>query len=97
MCMPACRIATWAARPRIFQRVVHSLQGKLGPGDRIVIRGQIESMNSAFSQLTIGLLFAAVFVYALMVVNYQSFLDPLAVILALCPVPAAASSWMLHA
>jgi multidrug efflux pump subunit AcrB len=37
----------------------------------------------AFANLTIGLLFAAVFVYALMVVNYQSFIDPLAVILAL--------------
>src|SRR5260221_6542807 len=59
------------------------MQGKLGPGDRIVIRGQIESMNGAFSNLIIGLLFAAVFVYALMVVNYQSFIDPLAVILAL--------------
>ena len=40
-------------------------------------------MNSAFHNLTIGLLFAAVFVYLLMVVNYQSFLDPLVVILAL--------------
>jgi multidrug efflux pump subunit AcrB len=75
-----------------IQRVVHSLQGQLGPGDRIVIRGQIESMNGAFAQLTIGLLFAAVFVYALMVVNYQSFLDPLAVILAL---PGAGSGIVL--
>jgi multidrug efflux pump subunit AcrB len=48
-----------------------------------VVRGQIQSMHSAFGNLTIGLLFAAVFVYMLMVVNYQSFLDPLAVILAL--------------
>ena len=40
-------------------------------------------MHSAFGNLTIGLLFAAVFVYMLMVVNYQSFLDPLAVVLAL--------------
>jgi multidrug efflux pump subunit AcrB len=40
-------------------------------------------MRSAFSNLTIGLIFAAVFVYMLMVVNYQSFIDPLAVILAL--------------
>jgi multidrug efflux pump subunit AcrB len=40
-------------------------------------------MDQAFGNLTLGLLFAAVFVYMLMVVNYQSFLDPLAVILAL--------------
>jgi multidrug efflux pump subunit AcrB len=40
-------------------------------------------MQDAFWNLKVGLLFAAVFVYMLMVVNYQSFLDPLAVILAL--------------
>ena len=68
------------------------MQGKLGPADRIVVRGQIDSMNQAFANLTIGLLFAAVFVYALMVVNYQSFLDPLAVILAL---PGAGSGIIL--
>jgi len=75
-----------------IQHVVKEMQGKLGPGDRIVIRGQIESMNGAFSDLTIGLLFAAVFVYALMVVNYQSFIDPLTVILAL---PGAGSGILL--
>ena len=49
-------------------------------------------MDHAFTNLTIGLLFAAVFVYALMVVNYQSFVDPLAVILAL---PGAGSGIIL--
>lgn len=59
------------------------MQGKLKPGNRIAVRGQIESMNSAFKDLLIGLLFAALFVYLLMVVNFQSFLDPLVVLLAL--------------
>ncbi len=77
---------------RAIQHVVRQMQGKLGPADRIVIRGQIASMNQAFGDLTIGLLFAAVFVYALMVVNYQSFLDPLAVLLAL---PGAGSGLIL--
>ena len=45
--------------------------------------GQIESMNSSFRDLAIGILFAAVFVYLLIVVNYQNFGDPLVVILAL--------------
>jgi multidrug efflux pump subunit AcrB len=45
--------------------------------------GQIESMNGAFANLGIGLLFAAVLVYLLMVVNYQNFGDPLVVLLAL--------------
>jgi multidrug efflux pump subunit AcrB len=75
-----------------IQNVVQQMRGKLGPADRIVIRGQIDSMNQAFANLTIGLLFAAVFVYALMVVNYQSFIDPLAVMLAL---PGAGSGIIL--
>jgi multidrug efflux pump subunit AcrB len=62
---------------------VGDLQKQLKPGNKLVIRGQIESMNSAFTNLTIGLIFAAVFVYLLMVVNFQSFLDPLVIILAL--------------
>ncbi len=75
-----------------IRNVVHEMQGKLGPADRIVILGQIDSMDHAFTNLTIGLLFAAVFVYALMVVNYQSFVDPLAVVLAL---PGAGSGIIL--
>jgi multidrug efflux pump subunit AcrB len=63
--------------------LVREVEPKLKPGNYIVVRGQIDSMRSAFSNLTIGLIFAAVFVYMLMVVNYQSFIDPLAVILAL--------------
>ena len=66
-----------------IQSIVQNLQPKLKPGNLFRVRGQIESMNSAFQDLGIGLVFAAVFVYLLMVVNYQSFLDPLAVILAL--------------
>jgi len=64
-------------------KIVAEVEPQLMPGNHIVIRGQIESMDQAFGNLTLGLLFAAVFVYMLMVVNYQSFLDPLAVVLAL--------------
>jgi multidrug efflux pump subunit AcrB len=66
-----------------IQKVVSELEPSLKPGNHIVVRGQIESMAGAFGNLGLGLMFAAVFVYMLMVVNYQSFLDPLAVILAL--------------
>jgi multidrug efflux pump subunit AcrB len=75
-----------------IQNVVQEMRDKLGPADSIAVRGQIASMNGAFTDLAIGLLFAAVFVYALMVVNYQSFIDPLAVILAL---PGAGSGIIL--
>jgi multidrug efflux pump subunit AcrB len=63
--------------------IVSELQKQLSPGNSIEVLGQIQSMNSAFSDMGIGLLFAAVFVYLLMVVNYQNFGDPLVVILAL--------------
>ena len=66
-----------------IQKVVDEVQGKMQGGTRTVVSGQIQSMNDAFANLTLGLLFAAVFVYMLMVVNYQSFVDPLAVVLAL--------------
>ena len=66
-----------------ISNIVTDLQKQLKPGNTIQVIGQIESMNGAFLNLGIGLLFAAVFVYLLMVVNYQNFDDPFVVILAL--------------
>ncbi|MCW5736358.1 MAG: efflux RND transporter permease subunit [Enhydrobacter sp.] len=66
-----------------IRRVVADLGKQLAPGNTIQIVGQIQSMDSAFVDLGIGLLFAAVLVYLLMVVNYQNFGDPLVVLLAL--------------
>jgi multidrug efflux pump subunit AcrB len=63
--------------------IVADLGKELKPGNTIQVIGQIESMNSSFINLGIGLLFAAVFVYCLMVVNYQNFGDPFVVLLAL--------------
>ena len=66
-----------------ISNTVARLQKELSPGNSIQVMGQIGSMNDAFRDMGIGLLFAAVFVYLLMVVNYQNFGDPLVVILAL--------------
>jgi len=66
-----------------INKVVGGMQGQLKPGNSIEVLGQIRSMHDSFRDLGIGLLFAAVFVYLLMVVNYQNFGDPLVVILAL--------------
>jgi multidrug efflux pump subunit AcrB len=66
-----------------IEKIITDLKRKLSPGNTIQVTGQIDSMNQAFRDLTIGLLFAAVFVYFLMVVNYQNFGDPFVVILAL--------------
>jgi len=66
-----------------INKVRAELQKQLKPGNSIQVVGQIQSMNDSFRNLGIGLLFAAVFVYLLMVVNYQNFGDPFVVILAL--------------
>ncbi|WP_029582629.1 efflux RND transporter permease subunit [Bradyrhizobium sp. URHD0069] len=66
-----------------IHKVTAELQQKLKPGNTIQVVGQIQSMNDSFRNLGIGLLFAAVFVYLLMVVNYQTWGDPFVVILAL--------------
>jgi multidrug efflux pump subunit AcrB len=66
-----------------ISKIVADLQKQLSPGNSIQVVGQIQSMNDAFRDLAIGLVFAAVFVYLLMVVNYQNFGDPFVVILAL--------------
>src|SRR6478609_4203230 len=66
-----------------INKIVAELKPKLKPGNSTQIVGQIQSMNDSFRDLGIGLLFAAVFVFALMVVNYQNFGDPFVVILAL--------------
>jgi multidrug efflux pump subunit AcrB len=66
-----------------ISKIVAELRQQLQPGNTIQVVGQIQSMNDSFRDLGIGLLFAAVFVYLLMVVNYQNFGDPFVVILAL--------------
>ncbi len=64
-------------------KIVKDLEKKLKPGNVIQVLGQIQSMNDSFTDLGIGLLFASVLVYLLMVVNYQNFGEPFVVILAL--------------
>jgi multidrug efflux pump subunit AcrB len=64
-------------------KIVAELQKQLKPGNSIQVLGQIQSMQGSFRNLGFGLLFAAVLVYLLMLVNYQNFGDPFVVILAL--------------
>jgi multidrug efflux pump subunit AcrB len=66
-----------------INKVIAAVQPQLKAGNTVQVLGQIQSMNASFRNLAIGLLFAAVFVYLLMVINYQNFGDPLVVLLAL--------------
>jgi multidrug efflux pump subunit AcrB len=56
---------------------------QLSPGSEIVVRGQVASMRDSFSRLGLGLVFASMLVYLLMVVNFQSWTDPFIIITAL--------------
>ncbi|KZB98541.1 Multidrug resistance protein MdtB [Methylobacterium radiotolerans] len=64
-------------------RIVAEEQVRLPAPDKILVRGQIESMESAFSRIEIGLGIALVAVYLLLVLNYQTWVDPFVVIAAL--------------
>ena len=75
-------------------KIVEESRGKLAKGAQIIVRGQIETMNSSFKGLLYGLVFAIVLVYLLMVVNFQSWLDPFIIITAL-PAALAGIVWML--
>jgi len=63
-------------------------------GSSVVLLGQVQTMNSAFSGLLFGLLAAAVLIYLLIVVNFQSWSDPFVIISAL-PAALAGIVWML--
>ena len=76
-------------------RLVDAARAKLPRGSEITVRGQIETMQSAFASLGWGLLVAAVLVYLLLVVNFQSWLDPLVIVTGL-PAALAGIAWMLY-
>ena len=67
---------------------------RLPRGTTIVIRGQVDSMKASFQGLAFGIIFAVVLVYLLMVVNFQSWMDPFIILTAL-PGAMAGILWML--
>ena len=75
-------------------RIIAKYGGQIGKASSIVVRGQVQSMNQSFFQLALGIGFAVLFVYFLMVVNFQSWLDPLIILMAL-PGALAGILWAL--
>jgi multidrug efflux pump subunit AcrB len=76
------------------EKAVADLAPELPRGAQVKIKGQVESMESSFRGLGYGLLFSVLLVYLLMVVNFQSWLDPLIILMAL-PGAVAGIVWML--
>jgi multidrug efflux pump subunit AcrB len=78
------------------RKIMLEMEPELPRGSRQVLRGQAATMASAYGQLFIGIGFAIVLIYLLIVVNFQSWIDPLVIVLAL-PIALAGIVWMLFA
>jgi multidrug efflux pump subunit AcrB len=77
-----------------IDKIIAGAKKDLPKGSTIVVRGQVQTMKASFNGLLIGLIGAIVLVYMLIVVNFQSLLDPFIIITAL-PAALAGIVWML--
>jgi multidrug efflux pump subunit AcrB len=75
-------------------KIIAKYKEKITKASSIVVRGQAQSMNQSFFELGLGICFAILLVYFLMVVNFQSWMDPLIILMAL-PGALAGILWAL--
>jgi multidrug efflux pump subunit AcrB len=76
------------------EKIMASYTGKLPRGTSFDLRGQVRTMETSFYRLGMGMIFAVVLVYLLMAVNFQSWLDPFIILMAI-PGALAGIVWML--
>ncbi|WP_256360943.1 efflux RND transporter permease subunit, partial [Methylomonas koyamae] len=79
---------------REIETIVQDLRGKLPRGVDLNVRGQLQTLDSSFTGLASGLAVAIVLLYLLLVVNFQSWLDP-AIIVSALPAALAGIAWTL--
>ncbi len=77
-----------------IRKIMAKAENNLPTGTRLALRGEVETMTSSFERLGIGIIFAITLVYLVMAVNFQSWLDPLIILMSL-PVAFAGILWML--
>ena len=77
-----------------IRKIMKKAQDDLPVGTTLALRGEVKTMSDSFTRLGIGIIFAIMLVYLLMAVNFQSWLDPLIILMAL-PVAFAGALWML--
>jgi multidrug efflux pump subunit AcrB len=82
------------ALSRDIDRIIQETRKDVPHGSYVVLRGQVQTMTNAYSQLYFGLAGAIVLIYLVIVVNFQSWLDPFIIITAL-PGALAGIVWML--
>ena len=76
------------------EKIMQEFSGKLPRGTSFDLRGQVRTMETSFYRLGMGMIFAVVLVYLLMAVNFQSWLDPFIILMAL-PGALAGIVWIL--
>ena len=79
-----------------IQRILDETAKDLPRGSSVVMRGQTQTMTAAYQQLFVGIALAVVLIYLLIVVNFQSWVDPFVIVSAL-PTALAGIAWMLFA
>jgi multidrug efflux pump subunit AcrB len=79
---------------RDINKIINSMRDQLPRGSQVVVRGQVQTMRSSYTGLLVGLVFAILLAYLLIVVNFQSWLDPFIMISAL-PAALAGIAWFL--
>jgi CzcA family heavy metal efflux pump len=77
-----------------IQKIIRETKKAVPRGSYVALRGQVQTMNSAYNQLYLGLLGAIVLIYLVIVINFQSWTDPFIIITAL-PAALAGIVWML--
>jgi len=77
-----------------INKIIDATRQQLPRGSRVVVRGQVQTMQASYIGLLSGLAFSIVLVYLLIVVNFQSWLDPFIMISAL-PAALAGIAWFL--
>lgn len=80
---------------RDLEKLIEETRSQLPRGAEIALRGQVETLNNSFIGLAAGLAVAILLVYLLIVVNFQSWLDPLIIVSAL-PAALAGIAWTLY-
>jgi multidrug efflux pump subunit AcrB len=79
-----------------IDKALAGIRAHLPPATQVIVRGQVATMRSSFTRLGVGVVFAILLVYLLMAVNFQSWIDPFIILMAL-PGALAGVLWMLFA
>ena len=76
-------------------RIIANIRTTLPRGTTVDLRGQVDTMRTSFKRLAFGMIFAVVLVYLVLAVNFQSWVDPFIILMAL-PGAMAGMLWMLY-